>query len=116
MTDRFESEITSFLAVLPLAAFVKDEKGRLLYLNPAAEKQWNVKCAEARGKTLSEVLGLAEREVKAHDLKVFQLKAAHVSVYKAALPRSPLRSFMEFPVVDVAGHRLLGGVMVQWDG
>jgi PAS domain-containing protein len=113
---QLESEITSFLAMLPIAAFVKDRKGRLLYLNAAAEKLWKVKAKEVLGKTLWQVLDLSERQAKANDLKVLQQKAAQLSVHRAPPARSPLRSILEFPIVDVAGRRLLGGVMVQWDG
>lgn len=101
--------------MLPIAAYVKDRKGRLLYLNAAAEKLWNVKAGDVLGKTLCEVLGLSERQVKANDLKIFLQNAAHLSVHRAAPARSPLRSILEFPVVDVAGRRLIGAITVQWN-
>jgi PAS domain-containing protein len=114
--DRMESDITSFLAILPSAAYVKDRKGRLLYVNAAAEKLWKAKAGDVLGKTLREVLGLSERQVIANDLKVFQQNAAHLSVHPAVPGSFPLRSMLEFPIVDAAGRRVIGGITVQWNG
>jgi PAS domain-containing protein len=113
---RVESDITSFLAMLPVAGYVKDRKGRLLYVNAAAEKLWKVKAGDVLGKTLCEVLGLSERQVRANDLKVFQQNAAYLSVHPAVPGSSPLRSMMEFPIVSAEGRRVIGGLTVQWNG
>lgn len=106
-------EVTSFLATLPLPAFVKTDKGALLYLNPKAEKLWRVKSKEVSGKALSEVLGWSERELRANDLKVLKHSAALLFVHVGSTARSSLQSMLEFPMVDTDGRRLLGGIVMQ---
>lgn len=55
--------ILAFMGVAPLPAFVKDATGRVLYLNRHAEEMFAVSVAEARGKTVPEMLGVTRREM-----------------------------------------------------
>lgn len=105
-------EITAFLAMLPLPALVKDKKGRILYLNAKAEKLWKIRTKDVLGKTLPEVLGLSERDVRANDFKVLHLNAAQVFLHLGSAPRSPL-CMLEFPMVTAEGKRVLGAIVMQ---
>lgn len=113
MPARFEIEITSFFATLPLPAFVKDKQGRILYVNARAEKLWNVKAKEILGKPLWQVLGLSERQVRANDLQVLHHNTAQVFAHLDSRAGSPLRTILEFPMMDSEGRRVLGAIMVQ---
>lgn len=105
--------ITAFLAMLPLPAFVKDKNGRLVYVNARAEALWKVKAEEILGKPLWQVLDLSKRQVRANDLQVLHQNTAQVFAYLSSVAGSPLRTILEFPMIDSEGRRVLGAIMVQ---
>lgn len=107
--------VSSFLALLPVPAFVKDKSGRLLYLNARAEALWKLKSHEAAGKTIPEIFGKEELGaiVRECDRRVLRDRAAHVS---GNISSSPHFFTLLFPMIDGEGNRLLGGIVVKTHG
>jgi PAS domain-containing protein len=109
--------ITSFLAMLPVAAFVKDTRGRLLYINPAAAKLWKTTYMSALGKTLPELIGgqTAEfaQKMELEDRQALGHNSGCVYVYMD----QRLHFFkLIFPVRDANHRRLLCGMVVATNG
>jgi len=108
--------ITSFLGMLPVAAFVKDTRGRLLYINPAGAKLWKTTYQSALGKTLPEVIGDASAEfaeqVRRDDLHVLGHKCGYVSFVN----RRTRWFKLVFPLCDAEHRRVLCGIVVAPNG
>jgi PAS domain-containing protein len=105
----------SFLHTLPIAGFVADRSGRILSLNPQAEKLLKTRTHEARGKTLLE-LGL-DIDDEAQNRKVFQNNTAQFFFCLSNDPetkkiRAIRYSVLRFPYADSQGDRVIGGLVV----
>lgn len=111
--------ITSFLGMLPVAAFVKDLRGRLLYLNPAGAKLWKTTYQSALGKTLPELLGDSSPEfaeqVSLEDRHAIGHKAGYVGSFSFSHGRRMLFKLV-FPVMDAEHRRVLCGIVVTANG
>lgn len=111
--------ITSFLAMLPVAAFVKDLRGRLLYLNPVGTKLWKTTYQSALGKTLPELIGDSSPEfaaqVSLEDRHVMGHKSGYVGSFSFSHGRQLLFK-MIFPVMDADHRRVLCGIVVMANG
>ena len=111
-----EVRFDAFMNHSPALAFIKDEHGRILYMNNTCEHVW--------GKTLAECLGKAN-----HDLWPARLADQFAARDAAALGRGETSQLVEeaslpdgrdlhllsfrFPFSDVEGRRLLGVVSVD---
>lgn len=106
--------MTSFLAMLSLPAFVKDKKGRFLFLNAAAERLWKIRARDAIGKTKAQIFGdpLMQRDVTDGDRKVLRQAAAGVFIHNA---KGRIRHIvLKFPFADSSGDRVIGGILVAF--
>jgi PAS domain-containing protein len=103
----------SFLAMLPVPAYVKDKKGRLLYLNPMGERLWKVKASEVLGKTVPQVLGKPqlEAQTQSSDKKVLKRDNAHVYFHLVADTQH--YSVLQFTFLDADDDRLIAGLVVE---
>ena len=109
--------ITSFLGILPVPAFVKDTRGRLLYINPAAAKLWKTTYMSALGKTLPELIGDSSQKFAAQ----VQLEDRHVLGHKCGyvgsfIDRRPRLFKLVLPICDEDHKRLLCGIVVAANG
>jgi PAS domain S-box-containing protein len=109
----------SFMSHSPAVAFMKDERGRHLYVNKTFEDVFGVRSSEVIGQTDDDLFSPAtSRELRANDAEVFTsgrpLERVEV-VPHADGPHSWLVS--KFPILDAAGRvSLLGGVAVDITG
>lgn len=104
--------VTEFLAMLPVPAFVKDKRGRLIFLNAAAERLWKTKAHTAIGKTFSQLAywKCSDAVVRAGDRLVLLEQATHVVGSVNSMPHCFM---LLFPVLDADGDALIGGIAVQ---
>ena len=91
-----EARFDSFMRHSPALAFIKDETGRIVYVNDTASP------------AVAEGLGAA-------DLEVFETGRASQATGEVAAPGGPPRQLLSvrFLFRDAAGRRLLGGVSVD---
>ncbi len=111
-----EIRFYSFMNNSPALAFIKDEDGRILYMNNTCEQAWGARLAECEGK-LDHELWPADIAalLRANDLNVLNRRETSRIVEEIS-PRNghalQMLSF-RFPFTDAAGRRLLGGVSVD---
>jgi len=110
-----EVRFYSFMDHNPALAFIKDESGRILYMNNTCERVLDTTLAECEGKRDDELwpADVAAR-LRANDLAVFGGRAFRF------LEEIPLRDgrylqllSFRFPFADLSGQRILGGVSVD---
>jgi PAS domain S-box-containing protein len=111
-----ENRFYSFMNNSPALAFIKDEAGRILYINNRCEQVWNTTLTSCEGKSDHELwpASVASR-LRAHDLEVLESGRSSRMVEQVPLPGGSelhLLSF-RFPFADASGHRLLGAVAVD---
>jgi PAS domain-containing protein len=104
--------MVAFLGMAPLATFLKDSAGRVLYMNGRAELLWHVTLDAVRGQKTADILNLdsADRRVSARqDNKVLADLEAHVYLETVGGGEDRLRRFsvLKFPVKDDEGDVLL---------
>jgi PAS domain S-box-containing protein len=107
---------SSFMNNSQTLAFIKDQEGRILYINNTCEKIWGMTLADCIGKTTHqlwppEVAG----RLHANDAAVIEHDESSQLVEEVSLRNGravPMLTF-RFPFVDGDGRRLLGGVSVD---
>jgi len=111
-----EIRFHSFMHHSPALAYIKDQDGRLLYMNNTCEQTW--------GRTLAECEGKLDHELWPPEVAA-SLRGRDSSVLACgdaarALEEIPLKNgrtvqllSFRFPFSDAAGQRLLGGVSVD---
>lgn len=106
----------SFLDNGPFAAFMKDEKGRYVYVNKLCERNWNRSSSEWLGKTDHEIYShdLADEYVENDRSALRDGSAKHFNEV-ASTPDGSVQhwSTVKFPIYDEHGKQLLGGVSVD---
>ncbi len=111
-----EARFYSFMNHTPALAFIKDDGGRILYINQACEQTWQRTLAECEGKLDCELWpeGYAGR-VRAHDLSVLLNKKPSRVLEEQPAGDGCARQMLcfRFPFTDVAGSALLGTVSVD---
>jgi transcriptional regulator of aromatic amino acid metabolism len=105
--------LTAFLTMLPVAAFVEDKKGRVLFANAPAQTVW--KTHNVIGKTITALfenrkLDPVMRRAEKHVLREM---AAYVT---SNIGENPHFFILLFPVADADGEVLLGGLVVKTHG
>lgn len=113
---RSDRLFAAFMTNLPALAWIKDTRGRYLYLNEAFTKAFGVRHEEWRHKTDREVLPAATAmQFEANDAQVVATNKAVVAVETAPFTDGVHESLVsKFPIVDEEGHlHLLGGVAVD---
>ena len=105
----------AFLDNSPAAAFMKDESGRLVYVNPQWEKIFGIAFEQVEGKTDAQWLPAeVAAEVGAHDRAV--LESDRTLEFEETLPAADGdRHWLvfKFPFRDATGARFVGGVAVD---
>ena len=112
-----EARFYSFMNNSPALAFIKDQDGRILYLNNTCERAWNITLAECRGKLDHELWPADDAaQLRAHDLSVISRDEPSRLIEKLpARSGAPARHMLSFrfPFRDAQGTRLIGGVSVD---
>jgi PAS domain S-box-containing protein len=107
---------SSFMNNSQTLAFIKDQQGRILYINNTCEHIWGVTLADCFGKTNQQLwpAEVADR-LRANDTAVIEHNESSQLVEVLSLKSGrtvPLLTF-RFPFADGDGRRLLGGVSVD---
>ena len=111
-----EVRFNSFMSNSPAMGFIKDEDGRILYINNTCEQVWHTTLAQCAGKVDHELWPPAvAAKLRAHDLDVLRANSGtrmveHVPIRGGG--ELQLLSF-RFPFTDSSGRRLLGAVSVD---
>jgi PAS domain S-box-containing protein len=109
-----EARFHLFMDNSPAAAFIKDESGRLLYANRAAQRL--IGRDDWRGKTDFDLWSEATaKQLRSHDLAALRgepMRELHEAI---TLPQGEVRHFRayKFPMQDADGEHLLGGMAVD---
>lgn len=105
-----------FMDHSPTTAFIKDEDGRYLYINPAGEQAASVKASRWRGKTDRELwpAPAVNQRLRANDLIALQENQTVIDDYELEM-QSGKQYWMvfHFPLMHVNGQRLSGGVAIN---
>ena len=111
-----EVRFYSFMNHNPALAFIKDQDGRMLYMNNTCEQAWNMTLPECEGRLDHELWHpeVAGR-LRARDLDVLESGQASRTVEEISLRNGRTRQLLSFrfPFADALGQRLLGGVSVD---
>jgi two-component system cell cycle sensor histidine kinase/response regulator CckA len=106
---------TAFMDNNPAIAFMKNEEGRLAYVNRTFEKAFRVSFESVRGKTDAQWLPAElAKETRAHDEEV--LAVDRPMEFEEDLPAAEgTRRWLvfKFPFRDHSGHRFVGGVGID---
>lgn len=104
--------VTAFLQLLPVPAFVKDKRGRLLFLNSAARKLWKLRGDQGIGWTVAQLFKNPELDLieRASDRQTLRVGAAWVTAY---LKSDPHFYTLAFPALDSDDDTLLGYILVR---
>ncbi len=111
-----EARFYSFMAHSPALAFIKDEDGRILYMNHTCEQAWNMSFSQCEGKRDRELRPVPEAaRTRADDMSVLETGHASRTIEELSLPGGGLRHLLSyrFPFSDAAGCRILGGISVD---
>ena len=111
-----EIRFYSFMNNSPAVAYIKDEEGRILYMNNTCEQVW--------GATLGQCAGKVDRELwpaevaarmRANDVDVLDRGETSRIVEEISLGSGRTLEMLSFrfPFSDAAGRRFLGGVSVD---
>ena len=111
-----EARFYSFMNHSPALAFIKDETGRILYINNTCERAWNTTLSECQGKQDQELWPVDNAAgLRANDRSVLEHDEASHLIEELPLPDGRTRHMLtfRFPFADAAGGKLLGGVSVD---
>lgn len=111
-----EIRFHSFMNNSPALAFIKDEDGRMLYLNNTCERMWGANSAECLGKFDHELWPLqTAKKLRAHDEEVLRDGRPSRLVEDLLLSDGRCLQLLSFRFVvhDATGRRMLGGVSVD---
>jgi PAS domain S-box-containing protein len=111
-----EIRFYSFMNNNPALAFIKDNDGRILYINNTCEQVWGMTPAECLGKMNHQLwpAAVAER-LNANDLAVLTSAEASRNVEEVILRGGRARHLLSFRFLftEADGRRLLGGVSID---
>jgi PAS domain S-box-containing protein len=107
---------SSFMNNSQTLAFIKDQEGRILYINNTCEQIWGISLSDCSGKTNHQLwpAEVADR-LRANDKAVIDRDESSQLVEEVSLKNGrtvPMLTF-RFPFADGDGRRLLGGVSVD---
>jgi PAS domain S-box-containing protein len=110
-----EARSDAFMNNSPTVAFLKDDEGRLVYVNRGFEEVFGARFQDVSGKLDSELLAEdIAAEVRANDLAV--LEANRPLQFEERVPSPEGERFWlvsKFPFADGSGRRFVGGVAVD---
>jgi PAS domain S-box-containing protein len=111
-----EARFEAFMNNSPAAAFMKDESGRIVYVNKPYERMFRTSLEAIYGKNDFE---LWPRDVadqfRAHDLEVLSSNEPSEVLEQAPTPDKGMREWLvfKFPITDAAGRRFLAGMGID---
>ncbi len=111
-----EERFQSFMEHSPTLCFIKDEEGRMLFLNRRMANAYGIDGEEMVGKNNFDWLPLeAARTVAEYDRKVLQSGQAvqQVEVVTSGDGKSHEWLMVKFPITSLSGRKLLGGIGVD---
>ena len=94
----------------PATAFMKDESGRMIYVNKPYERVFHTSLEAVYGKNDFELWPLEVAEqLRAHDLEVLTSNKPLEVLEQAPTPSKGMREWLsfKFPITDAAGQRFL---------
>ncbi|MFQ4146158.1 PAS domain S-box protein [Chlorogloeopsis sp. ULAP02] len=124
LTERKQAEVAlresqtlfeAFMRYSPVTAFIKDEQGRYLYVNPLNERLCNRPLADWLGKTDFELFPLAEaQQWYNHDLAALAAGEA-IKVNETFRQADGEHHFIafKFPIPQLSGRQWLGGMSLD---
>ena len=111
-----EKRFAAFMHNSPALAYVKDSDGRMLYVNAALEKIWNIQQHEWEGKNDAE-LWPAEvaRQFRANDQEVLNTGRTLELIERVPAPAGEVREFLtvKFPFWNAPGQLMVGGMSID---
>jgi len=111
-----EIRFYSFMNNSPALAYIKDEEGRILYMNNTCEQVWGAMLSQCAGK-LDRELWPAEVAARLHanDADVLERGETSRMMEEISLENGRTLEMLSFrfPFSDAAGRRFLGGVSVD---
>ena len=111
-----EKRFAAFMRNSPALAYVKDSDGRMLYVNAALEKIWNVQQSEWEGKIDAELWPPeVARQLRANDQQVLNTGKTLELIELVPSPSGETREFLtvKFPFSSAAGEWMLGGMSID---
>ena len=110
-----EVRFDSFMNNSPTLALIKDEDGRMLYMNDTCETMWGARRADCLGKLDRELWPLQTAEkLRANDAAVLRDGRPSRLVEDLVFRDGHILQLLSFRfVVDDAGRRMLGGISVD---
>lgn len=111
-----EERFKTFMNNSPVMAFIKDEQGRIIYINEPFERVFNIKLADLQGKTDFDWMPEATaKQVWENDLSVLSTGKTIEVIETVPTPDGIFHYWLvlKFLVKDACGQRLLGGVAID---
>lgn len=111
-----EARFQAFMNNSPTLAFMKDEAGRMVYVNESLERVFNIKLANLRGKTDFDWLPEeTARQVTENDAQVLATGETVQLLETVPTPDGSLHYWLvfKFPFQDSDGRKYVGGVAVD---
>jgi PAS domain S-box-containing protein len=105
----------SFTNYSPIQAFIKDEAGRYVYVNPTVERAYNRPLSEWVGKTDFDFFSNdVAQDFRANDLTVLQTgQVLQITESNPLDENQPHYLSVKFPIRDVTGRLLLAGMTID---
>lgn len=111
-----EQRIYSFLSHSPTVAFMKDEEGRIVFINKKMERVFNLRSDQLIGKVDAEWLPPETvQEVRENDRRVLETNQPLEIVETVSSPDGTSTHWLslKFPFADSFGKRFVGGVAID---
>lgn len=111
-----EERFKTFMNNSPVMAFIKDDEGRYIYVNEPLERTFNIKFADLQGKTdFTWMPEAAAEQVRENDIAV--LATGKTTELLETVPTADgcphYWLVFKFPIKEVSGRSLLGGVAID---
>jgi PAS domain S-box-containing protein len=111
-----EARFRAFMDNSPCLALLKDDQGRILYVNKLYQSHFRKTSEELLGKSAFELHAPdVARQLHENDTRVLTTNQALEAVESVPTPDGMLRHWlmMKFPVDDASGRRFIGGVALE---
>ncbi len=111
-----EQRFHAFMNNNPAVQFMKDDRGRFVYINAMFERMFRTSLAELAGKTDFEIMPAdMARRVQANDRAVLERNVTLQILETVPTPDGQSREWtvLKFPITDAEGRRFLGGIAVD---
>ncbi|HSU84076.1 MAG TPA: PAS domain S-box protein [Thermoanaerobaculia bacterium] len=117
--DRSEERFQAFLRNSPVASWMTDEEGRVLFLSEPYSRMFGLRSEEAIGRSLFDLYPLPFAQTFYDNIRaVAETNGTLETIEDAPLPDGTVGHFLvfKFPVRDASGRLLVGGVAADITG